>query len=547
MAIGIAAALLFDPEDYRPQLVDAVSRSTGRAFELDGPLRLDLLPCCAVALGGARLGSPPEFPGQHFATFESASARIRIWPLLVRREVEIGALQIEGLHLNFVRLPDGRGNWRFAAPPRPENAEGPDRGGSSPPLRIDAFDASAARVDYRDLGNGNVYTAADVAIRTGAVTVAGGTFAVTTPWIALTAMGTPLPVARAIVELDADRITLAPAAGTFEIPRFALRLDDSRFTGHAALDPDRGLRFDVAVDSLDADRYLPRANDAPGSTPRDPAEPTRIPLDLIRRLHVDGKIRAGELVMFRTRLTDVEAGLRGADGVLTVDPLSAALYAGTAHGKATVDARGEEAVVRLDQQISAIQVGELLESRFDRQVLAGRLNLVLDATGRGRTTREIMGALNGAVDVDLADGVYRGTDFLYEIRRAAALLRRRPAPQAPAHKETPIQSLEMSGRLVDGVMRSDRIDAVLPALHVTGTGDLDLLSLVVDYRFRAELVEPPADMGATELEGLDGHAIPFTVRGPARAPKVNVDLDDLLKDQMKGALQRGLRKLFGSD
>jgi hypothetical protein len=50
-----------------------------------------------------------------------------------------------------------------------------------------------------------------------------------------------------------------------------------------------------------------------------------------------------------------------------------------------------------------------------------------------------------------------------------------------------------------------------------------------------------------DLEDLAAKPIPFTVTGPARDPKIRIDLEDLLKGEARGALERGLRKLFGGD
>jgi len=201
-------------------------------------------------------------------------------------------------------------------------------------------------------------------------------------------------------------------------------------------------------------------------------------------------------------------------------------------------------VVTLEQTIADVQVGELLQQRLERQTLEGALDMTLQAAGRGLTTRDVMATLNGTVSLDLADGVYHGTDFLYEIRRARALLRQETAPPEPASKQTPIQTLAMAGRLVNGVLKSDRISAAIPALEVSGKGDLDLLASRVDYRFKAELVGSAEGVDPSELKDLAGHSIPFTVRGPAASPTVAVDLENLLKDEAVNILGRKLRKLF---
>jgi AsmA protein len=548
----VAIALRFDPNAYRPQIVDSVAQATGRSFELDGDLGLELFPCCAIALGTARLGNPEGFPAATFAEFDSASASVKLWPLLLRREVEIGTFRIEGLALDLVRGADGRGNWSFEGEAAVESS--PEETSTSAPiagLRMDSIDAGGADVRYRDATSGREYRASDVHVRTGAVLFQGA-LTVDTPDIALTATGDTLPNGRVELALAADRIVFAPDAGTLDIPGLALRIDDSTVTGDVAVADTGMLGFDLQIDRFDVDAYLPKPEQQKQAQAREQAgastsEPTPIPLELIRRLKLVGNVRAGELTLFRTHLTQVEGSLRAEGGVLRVDPLAATLYGGQYRGTVIVDATGSQAAVRLDQALTRVQVGELLKSRYDSDRLSGALTATLVGSGSGRTTRDVLRTLAGTVDLDLADGVYRGTDFLYELRRARALLKQEAPPPKPAREETPIDVLEMQGRLGNGVMRSDAITLEIPAARVGGKGDLDLLALLLDYDLEAELVAAPDDPMSRDLEDLAGKPIPFTVTGPARDPKIRIDLEDLLKGEARSALERGLRKLFGGD
>lgn len=543
LALGIAVTALFDPNDYRAQIVDAVSKGTGRPFELEGELGLEFFPCCAISVGPARLGNPAGFPTENFAQFLSAAARIRIWPLLLRREIEIGTFRIDGLELHLLRLADGRGNWRFSNDSAAQSAERPGSGSAMGRLRMESIDATGARLRYQDLQAGAEYAATDVHVHSGAVLFQDGTLAIDSPDLALIVTGAKLPNAQMTIGLTAERLEFASDAGTMDLRQFAMGIDESTMTGNAAIGEDGQVVFDAAIDRLNLDAYLPRA-EPDAATAASATAPTRIPVETIRRLHIDGRLRAGELTLLKTRLTNVAASLKAADGLLRIDPLAADLYGGQFRGTASIDARGPQATLAIDHQVAGVQVGDLLRTRLDKDVLSGALSLSLAATGSGATTEDVLRGLNGTVVLDLADGIYHGTDFLYEIRRAAALLKQRAPPPAPATRQTPINTLRMTGRLVDGVMKSDWITAEVPAMHVGGKGDLDLTTRLMNYRMKAELVAAPDGSGDDELADLAGKSIPFTVKGPANSPRVKVDLDDLLKNEAQGALERGLRKLF---
>src|SRR5947207_1643483 len=84
-------AASFDPNAYKPQIEEAVKRSTGRDLALNGPIHLKLALCPTieaqdVALANTEGGSRPQM-----ATLERLDAQIALLPLL-RRHIEIDRL-----------------------------------------------------------------------------------------------------------------------------------------------------------------------------------------------------------------------------------------------------------------------------------------------------------------------------------------------------------------------------------------------------------------------------------------------------------------------
>ncbi|MCI5061619.1 MAG: AsmA family protein, partial [Algiphilus sp.] len=83
LAAGLtAAALLFDPNDYRDQIAQAVSDQTGREFRIEGPLSLSVFPWLAVDAGAMELANAKGFEEDGpFARFERAAVGIELMPL----------------------------------------------------------------------------------------------------------------------------------------------------------------------------------------------------------------------------------------------------------------------------------------------------------------------------------------------------------------------------------------------------------------------------------------------------------------------------------
>ena len=111
IASGVLSVwLLVNPNQFKPQIAAAVKEATGRDLQLQGDIKLSLLPWIALQLGPATLSSPPGFGAQPFVAFQHAAVRVRFWPL-VHERLAINHLQIDGLDVSLQRNAQGQGNW----------------------------------------------------------------------------------------------------------------------------------------------------------------------------------------------------------------------------------------------------------------------------------------------------------------------------------------------------------------------------------------------------------------------------------------------------
>ncbi|MEO7385672.1 MAG: AsmA family protein [Gammaproteobacteria bacterium] len=170
IAVAVAVATLVDAERLRPAIADGVQQATGRTLALDGDVGLKLFPCCAVEVTRATLGNPPGFAAGPFLAVGSARLSIRLWPLLSRRELQIGTVRIEGLEANLVGRKDGSNNWTFTD----STTKAPEGGGQDDAPAIGAFNLAGisikdARVEYSDEADGSRYRVQNLQLDTGPV------------------------------------------------------------------------------------------------------------------------------------------------------------------------------------------------------------------------------------------------------------------------------------------------------------------------------------------------------------------------------------------
>ncbi|MGQ0699868.1 MAG: AsmA family protein [Panacagrimonas sp.] len=110
-----AATWAFDANRLKPWIGETVRAATGRELRIDGDLSVHFFPSARVNLGAARLFNKGAFDAAALAEIESAEIGFALLPLL-RRQVHITDLSIDGLRLKLRRKADGQDNWSDLMP-----------------------------------------------------------------------------------------------------------------------------------------------------------------------------------------------------------------------------------------------------------------------------------------------------------------------------------------------------------------------------------------------------------------------------------------------
>jgi AsmA protein len=333
---------------------------------------------------------------------------------------------------------------------------------------------------------------------------------------------------------------LAVTADTAALDELALALDQTTATGRLGMaDFERqAIRFDLDLDRIDLDRYLPPETDDKGKDEQD--APTEIPVDLLRSLDVAGELRIREAVLSGMALKGVKLGLTARDGKVRLNPSEAALFGGRYQGDIRVDARQDVPSVSMNERISNVDFAALFGALFETSRVAGKGNATAQVKGAGRTTDALLGNLSGDVAFDVADGALEGVDLWYEIRRARALLDKQSMPAREGPARTPFTSLRGTGVVTNGVLANNDLEAALDYLRVTGKGTVNLPQRTLDYSLKATVLKLPAEGTAAAAGGsadLVRAEIPVSVTGSLSDPKVRPDVEAYLKGRAQQAIE----------
>ena len=636
----IAVSIFVNPNDYKERIEQDVKASTGRDLNLQGDIKLSVFPWIALELGPVSLGNPEGFGTEPFLSVQHAALRVKLLPLL-RKDLQVGKIEIDGLDLRLKKNAAGKGNWEDFGQ---KNAEPSKSGSSSTPAslgNLGGVQVTNSRISFDELvmsnvklDIGSVAQRAKVPVKAsfdldtgpgGKQTSFNGAFdfkldsasgqyglagvalggemkqkstKLTLPWkftastldVDLAAQTLKAPTFQAQAgaailagSLGGDKIIDAPSLhGSFKLEPLMLReylaqlgmdlpktrdvkalsklaastefkygsnalqmdkldlqLDDTQLRGTLAVTniASKAVTFDLNVDNIDIDRYLAPQSAEPAPAAKPDEKPADLPTAIVRTLRLSGNFSMSNAKAAGLALSNLRVTLEAKDGVLHLAPIKASLYGGEYAGDITYDAHETIPSLKLDQQVTGVDMAPLLKDGFKSERLSGRGNASMKLAGAGRTSDELTRNLVGRVEASLSNGAVNGIDLWFEISRAQALLKQQAQPAGSDDKRTKFDAFKMSADIAGGVASTKDLNIASQNLRVTGAGTSNLLTKAIDYHVIATILKAPATGQGSELSQLNLADIPVEISGTMNDPKVRPDLQGILKSKLKQKLQ----------
>ena len=244
VALGFALTHLFDPNDYKDEIRQLARDKASLELTLKGDIGWSLFPWLGLELTDASLASL-NTPDKPFADLRLLGLSVRVLPLL-RKEVQMSDIRIDGLNLNLQRDEKGHSNWEDVGKPASPSAstrETPTVADNSTPadtpstststsssnsqplkLDIDSLIVNSARIDYHDAQKGQQFSAESIQLTTGAIREGAGV-----PIKLSAFFGLNKPVLRARSELQGEL--------RFDRVLKRYQLEDAKLSGEVSGEP----------------------------------------------------------------------------------------------------------------------------------------------------------------------------------------------------------------------------------------------------------------------------------------------------------------------
>lgn len=323
------------------------------------------------------------------------------------------------------------------------------------------------------------------------------------------------------------------------LKQLKLRFDDSTLSGSLSATQFEKpvLRYSLALDAIDVDRYLPPPAPEQASPP--PATPAsaaaagavELPLEMLRSLDIDGGVKIGKLKVMNLHSSQVHATLKAAQGRFRVHPVGAKLYQGAYEGDLGFDVRGQTPIATMDEKLSGVQIGPLLKDFMGEDYIRGDANISAKLSARGLEPAAIRNSLSGQASFRVSDGAVNGlsiSNLLHEAYTKELGLKQPNLGQ----NHTVFSVLSASATLKNGLVSNQDLLAKSSKFTIKGRGTAHLGTEKLDYRLDTHIAE---NMGES-LEKLAGHTVPVHITGSFSDPKFKVDVGGVLKAKAKAKL-----------
>ena len=349
---------------------------------------------------------------------------------------------------------------------------------------------------------------------------------------------------------DPNTLILASISTDFQagmnnlaLSKLQLQLDQSRLTGNLSLRRFEApvIRYQLALDEIDADRYLPPPSEEETATTASAsgeaeAEAIELPLELLRSLDIDGTLHIGKAKVMNLNSDSIVKTVRAEGGLFRIHPLSANLYQGSYNGNLRFDVRQDTPRLGMDERLTGVQAGPLLKDFAGDDYISGVANLAVKMSAQGLDPEQVKRTLNGEGNFSFENGQIKGINVGHLIRQAYAAYKRQPSP-VEEQRETDFTALRGNFTARNGLINISSLNARSPLFNVDGRGDVNLVSEALDLRIDTTIVGSLKDAANQEISELKGLKLPITVRGTFSNPRFGVDVESVLRARVEQAIE----------
>ncbi|NNG44816.1 AsmA family protein [Pseudoalteromonas sp. NEC-BIFX-2020_002] len=350
----------------------------------------------------------------------------------------------------------------------------------------------------------------------------------------------------------------------FNLSELIATLDELEVKGKSELSLGKRLAVNADIDlgMLDLNPYLPEAvaqTETPESASDAPAQPivwdnTKMDLSGLNALDANIVIRSSGLKANEIKLgaNQFTVNLKNAVAKISLDKFAA--YKGNGKGIITVNAKQTPYKISTNFSLAKIDAQPLLTDAAGFDKLIGKGSLNWDLSTSGQSQKDFMGALQGKLAFEFADGAIKGANIAEMVRKGKELIKGNFGAVSEGldtgfdnSQQTDFSALTGSFNFTNGVGKNTDLSLLSPLVRISGEGDVNLPAATVNYRLVTGIVDSLEGQGTTD--NSTGFKVPLRIKGPFHDVSISLDVSKAAKDEVKekakDKIKDKLKGLFG--
>ena len=376
----------------------------------------------------------------------------------------------------------------------------------------------------------------------------------------MTAMGKTFPLSTADPQAVGRMAFNGEVKGDMKnisIPKGVLDLDESKATFMIQADNFDHARvtFNVAVDQIDMDRYLPaqdekkpvRKTTGSGASKAKKSEPINAKSEAdyspLRRLTLNGTVRIDKLKIKNAKTESVYLKVTGEKGLFELQPVTLELYQGKMSGKGMFSVQQDVPKTDIQLELNGVNAAPLLVDVLKKDFLEGVLKAKIHLGMKGDDPVVIKKTLTGNGDLLFKNGAVKGINLqamVQNVKTAFGLAEK--GENAP---RTDFSELHIPFSVQNGVFRTTATTLTSPLVRLKASGVADLVNQRLDFRLEPKVVATLKGQGDTE--NRSGIMVPVLVAGIFSSPEFRPDLQGMLKQEIEKRLPDLQKQLKGNE
>lgn len=335
-----------------------------------------------------------------------------------------------------------------------------------------------------------------------------------------------------------------------------MRLDNSNLTFNASASEfsKPKLVFNLNLDGIDLDRYLPKKEKKGSKAKKQPTSKSRSakkkPINYapLRKLELDGNAKIGNLKVSNAKLQDIHIGITGRNGIFNIKPATLALYDGTLNATSIVNVTQNSPRTNIQLNADRVQIAPLIKDVLNKEYIEGATQATIAMSMAGDDPKIIKKTLNGNGEVVFTDGSIIGLDLVGMVTNIESAFDVSLADEQ--QPKTEFTELRAPFTINNGVLSTTDTVLKSPALQTLMTGTSSIPNETLDFRVEPRFVATRTEKADSPEEEVKKKVtevkVPVLITGTYSNPKFRPDVRKLLQNAVEEQLfeSKEFKKVF---